>query len=353
MTESVAKPRRILYVGTLDAHNHGTCAQRCSALEDLGHMCHRIDVSAALKSKGVQRLYRAASRRLTGYIGVRLGNREIIDALGREPFDVLWVDRGINITAETLARVRSDFPQVRRVGYSPDDMMNPHNLTREFREALPEYEIFFTTKSYNVAELTELGCPRVEFVDNAYHPAIHKPHELTPAERVALGGPIGFIGACESERARSLDVLARNDIPVKVYCEGWDAWVAQNDSPIRVAGGSQHGDAFARVICAFDINLCFLRKVNRDLQTTRSIEVPACGSFLLAERTDEHLRLFEEGREAEFFSSDDELLEKVRYYLDHPEERARIAAAGRQRCLTGGYSNQDRLRRMLELVFQD
>ena len=87
--------------------------------------------------------------------------------------------------------------------------------------------------------------------------------------------------------------------------------------------------------------------MNRDLQTTRSIEIPACGGFLLAERTDEHLRLLKEGVEAEYFASDAEMLEKVRYYLTHENERARIAAAGLRRCLTGGYSNADRLTSIL------
>ena len=71
---------------------------------------------------------------------------------------------------------------------------------------------------------------------------------------------------------------------------------------------------------------------------------------MLAERTREHLELFEEGKEAEFFSSNEELLDKVRFYLAHPQQRKRIAAAGRRRCLENGYSNQDRLKWMLEKV---
>src|SRR4029450_7028444 len=103
-----------------------------------------------------------------------------------------------------------------------------------------------------------------------------------------------------------------------------------------------------RAICATRINLCFLRKVNRDLQTTRTMEIPACGAFMLAERTDEHRAPFEEGKEAEYFESGVELRAKVDYYLAHEEERRRIGLAGRERCLRSGYSNLDHLTGIVE-----
>ena len=88
--------------------------------------------------------------------------------------------------------------------------------------------------------------------------------------------------------------------------------------------------------------------MNLDLQTTRSVEIPACGSFMLAERTIEHLAMFEEGKEAAYFSSNDELLQKCRYYLAHEDERKQIAAAGHQRCENSGYSNYDRIKAIID-----
>ncbi len=78
----------------------------------------------------------------------------------------------------------------------------------------------------------------------------------------------------------------------------------------------------------------------------------ACGKFMLAERTSEHLELFEEGKEAEFFGCNEELLDKTRFYLSHEKKREQIARAGRDRCLRSGYRHQDRLQHALDKIIE-
>ena len=82
--------------------------------------------------------------------------------------------------------------------------------------------------------------------------------------------------------------------------------------------------------------------VRGDLVTARTFEIPAAGGFMLHERNDEVAQYFEEGRECAMFGDEDELADKVRFYLYHRGERDRIAAAGQARCLSSSYSVDDR-----------
>jgi len=263
--------------------------------------------------------------------------------------DGLWVDKGLTIFRRTLAAVKSQQPACRLVSYSPDDMLNLRNQSRYYIGGLPLYDLHVTTKSYNVAELKVLGAIDVFFVGNAYDPHTHRPLELTADEKTQWGSDVGFIGGFEWERYQMMLALAAAGIRVVIRGPGWESYSKANSNLI-IKPGYVYADDYARAICGSKINLCFLRKDNRDLQTQRSAEIPACGGFMLAERTNEHLGLFEEGKEAEFFSDMEELISKVRYYLDHEQERAQIAARGRERCLRSGYSNHDRLRAVLDYL---
>ncbi|HET6437338.1 MAG TPA: TylF/MycF/NovP-related O-methyltransferase [Anaeromyxobacter sp.] len=65
----------------------------------------------------------------------------------------------------------------------------------------------------------------------------------------------------------------------------------------------------------------------------RIFEVTGSGVFLLAQHHDNLAEYFEPGVEIETFRDEQELLDKIRYYLDHPVEREAIARRGQERCL--------------------
>lgn len=329
---------RIVYVGPL-AYGQ-TSMQRLEALKALGHCVAEVNTFNAEIVSICKKYANQLWGRLFGPLDRGRINDQILEMVAEHHPEILWIDKGLIIDSETLLRVKEISPKTIAVSYSPDDMMNPNNQSKQYLQGVPLYDLHVTTKSFNVAELKVLGARAVIFVNNAYCPFIHQPRVLTPKEKILLGGPVGFIGTYEKERADILVWLAQQDIPVKIWGRSWPRRLKRAGiRNLKIMGAELLGKEYSKAICAFDINLGFLCKKNRDLQTTRSIEIPACGAFLLAERTTEHQTLFQEGQEAEFFDSPDELLTKIRYYLDHEEDRRRIAAAGMARCLKSGYSN--------------
>jgi len=334
---------RILFVGTL--WQGATGRHRLAALRDLGHDVVDIDTTP---KKGPSILERILGR--LGYhldtVGV---NSRILECVRESSIDLVWVDKMLSISRNTLLEIQRNVPGCGVLFYSPDDMMILRNQSRQYLACLPLYDLHVTTKSYNVAELKALGANDVLFIDNAYDPHTHRPIALTAEERAKWGAEVGFVGGFEQERYKLMLYLARSGVPVSVRGPGWKQYSGRHAN-LDVQPGWLYGDDYARAICATKINLGFLRKVARDLQTTRSIEIPACGGFMLAERTEEHLHLFIEGEEAEFFDGIDELIKKTKHYLARDLERTRIADSGRRRCLTSGYSNHDRIRTILKHI---
>ncbi|MEZ4701589.1 MAG: TylF/MycF/NovP-related O-methyltransferase [Rhodothermales bacterium] len=70
-----------------------------------------------------------------------------------------------------------------------------------------------------------------------------------------------------------------------------------------------------------------------DTVNMRLFEATGAGAFLLTQHLPDLHRYFEPGREIETYRDHDELIEKIRYYLAHPDEREAIARRGQERCL--------------------
>lgn len=344
---------KILYVGQL--FDGSTALHRLNGLRESGCEVECIDTTLpfryAKRPTAIKRLAKFFFYRTDALIDWKNVGHKMLAAAKTQKFDILWIDKGLGIRPEILRRFTDLSPRTRLVNYSPDDMNNPANQSSRYLSSMSYYELHVTTKTYNLKELKDLGANDVFFVGKAFEPTIHYPILLTPEEREKLSSDVMFVGSVESERFVSLRLLAQRGFSLGLHGGGIE-WMqlASEYQNVSATTGFVASKDYSRLLCASKISLGFLRKQNRDRQTARSIEIPATGTFMLAERTDEHLELFEEGKEAEFFSSDEELIEKVEYYLAHDDERETIAAAGRERCLRSGYSNADRMKTVLRYL---
>ena len=276
-------------------------------------------------------------------------NERLVAICDRERPDAVFVDNSRVIQRNTLARLRQD-RSARLIYYSPDDIMGRHNLSIPLKQSLPVWDVVFTTKTFNIPELVSAGVRRPALVGKAYDTTMHFP--LTPRQV----GPeyerfdVVFVGTYERQRAESINALAEAGLSVVVYGSDKGGWTPAKVHPAVALRRSVFAQDYAIAWHTGKVALCFLRKLNRDRITQRTMEVAAMGRAMVAERTDEHDQHFADGSEYLGFSDDAELLGRVRYLLSHPDRRAAMMIASRARCERSGYSTLDRARQMIHQI---
>jgi len=275
-------------------------------------------------------------------------NRRILETIKCFRPDIVFIVKGNNVYPSTLKKIKQNL-NIKLISWSLDDMYAWHNRSYYYTKGLKYYDEVFTSKSYNIEELKLLGARKVEFLYQAYSKKYHKPSEN--CEKVKHKAEVLFIGFAEKERFEDLNYLAQNGIKIEIFGSGWNKQEFQNHHKnLNITPKDLIGKDYSNAISCSKVSLCFLRKANRDLHTSRSIEIPACGGFMIAERTDEHKSLFEEDKEAVYFDSKEELLEKVKYYFEHEEKRQKIAQAGFERTRKSDYSYDNMVCRILDAI---
>lgn len=343
---------RILSVGPFSANNgNNTSKHRSHCFKKLGYEVVELDSCTDINLH-----YRIINK--LSYYGIRFNlpdlanvNQRLIDIVNKQAFDIIWIDKGNVIYPSTLRKVKQIQSKVILVHYMIDDFMNPYHKCKQILDTIPLYDYYIVNRKANIEELKQYGCKNPICVYMSYDQNFHYPRTITEEERKNLGGDVGFIGTFEKERGKSIKYLVDNGIYVRVWGSGWNH-LKNYSQNLKIEGYGIFDENFCKAIRAFKINLGFLRKKSRDLHTTRSTEIPACGGFMLAERTEEHLALFKEGKEAAFFSSNEELLQKCKYYLEHDNERLAIAKAGTLRCKTSDYSNERMVKKVINVIIK-
>ena len=356
---------RILYLGQLDYGQ--TALMRMRALERLGHSVRGVHTSQAWK--GARWVTRQVQRRIHLGSIVEEINSTILSAACEFRPDLLWADKQEFLRAETIEELRG--LGAKTVHFTPDPYFSlPWKRTQLMDEAMSLFDAVVYCKSYERRQYEMLGKP-VVYMPLGYCDEVHRP---LPSKDARWSCAVGFLGGWEPRRERLLHAVAAAGVDVKIWGGYWDflrdgKWTLRRHIILRQLsggdrfrfhsdellarahqGGEVYEDDYARALTGSKIGIGFLRKTCPDQHTTRTFEIPACGSLLLADRTEEHQEFFEEGKEAEFFASSEELLEKTKFYCSNESARKRIAEGGCKRCREGKYSYRHRLSTALDAL---
>jgi|TARA_B110001450_G_scaffold256647_1_gene287960 spore maturation protein CgeB len=294
-------------------------------------------------------LYSRVRRRL-GFPADPKGHNVLLKAVAQSgEYQVVIIIKGLHIKPSVLLAFKNK--KVKLVSWSDDDMLNKSNQSFFYKKGLKYYDLVVTQKSFNanMDELPALGASQVLLLPKAYDPIIHKPKTISAGDKRFIYDLV-FIGHFEKERFVSISFLVDHGLNVTIFGPGWSNVTSRPG--LVIMNSILAAEDYAGAISQSKISLGFLRKVNRDLHTGRTMEIPACGGFLLAERSSEHLSLFKEGTEAEFFDSDEELLKKARFYLSNMDRRDKVAKNGCARVTGENHTYERRAEQILEVLYE-
>lgn len=333
----------VLYIGPIS----GTCLDRANAIRRLGHPVVHLDLRDLLPpSVWIDRItWRLGGDLFSLYLTSRLSKR-----LAAQRFDICYVDGGELVTPRIVSKLREHASSV--VNYNIDDPLGPRDGFRfkAYRQSLAHYDLNVVVRTENVPEAKALGARKVMRVFRSADEVTHAPRQLSMVDRQTWGSEVLFLGTWFPERGPFLCELIHLGVPLTIRGPNWHKAPEWSKLKRYWKGGSIAGDEYAKAIQCAKVNLGLLSKENRDLHTTRSLEIPALASLLCAERTSEHLSMYDDGREALFWNDAEECAAACRFALADEVRRRTISEAGHRRLKQNGHYNEKILASILASV---
>lgn len=217
----------------------------------------------------------------------------------------------------------------------------------------PYFNWVATTDSRAIEKYQKIDCKNVIKTQWGCNHFLYKPLNLPKIYDVT------FIGQPHGERKKIIEKIKRANINIECWGKGWPNRKVSQGEMIRIF--SQSKINFNLTKSSGNINLkelakIFLKRKNkksiqldnplhwidnfksflgkrREQIKGRNFEIPGYQGFLITGDADNLRDYYEEGKEMVIYKDTKDIIEKIKYYLEHDEEREAIAQAGYERTL--------------------
>jgi spore maturation protein CgeB len=233
---------------------------------------------------------------------------------------------------------------IQRLNFLTDDPWSPSQRATWFLKALAYYDRLYTPRHANQADLQQASKAEVTYLPFGYEPTLH----FRPSPPKANNGdtPVLFVGGADADRVPFIGEAIERGLSPTLVGGYW----AQHAATKPYARGHVDADIL-RTLTANAINICLVRRANRDGHVMRSFEIPACGGAMLAEDTADHRALFgAEGEAVLYFDSVSALVAKAKMVQSDRPLRHRLSTNAHHLLHTQPHTYQHRLETMLDFA---
>ncbi|GHW26528.1 Spore protein YkvP [Vibrio cholerae] len=296
------------------------------------------------KNIGEKIRFTLANRYKFGSI-VRQLNQDLIDEVERGDYDIVFLWRAVHLYPSTIQRIKKHAVVI---GYNNDQTFSDHHpwwLFRLLKQSIPYYDHFFVYRPSDIAAIERLGTDASVFM-----PTFDVERIFPIASRTSVFD-VAFVGHYEDDgRDELLLKMIQSGFKVMLKGQRWNE--SQHYSALKSALGEivPAYDDYNEALNSAKVCLSFLSKLNNDTYTRRTLEIPATRTVMLAEYTEDQARMFVPDKEAVYFSSHTEALEKLAFLVNHPQEREAIALASYAKVINGPYQLTDRVNEILKIA---
>ncbi|MDI9569825.1 MAG: glycosyltransferase [Pseudomonadota bacterium] len=279
-------------------------------------------------------------------------NKTLIDLAARSKPDIAVITGGHRISPQSVDTLKRG--GMKTVLWTIDAPRTFQPLLR----AAPHYDHIFCQGTEALELFNQADIHNARWLPMACDPELHRPTPLSPADRSLYESDIVFVGSHYPERAELFTPLAA--LPSRsfsIWGPGWEVLPASSPLKNHIKGAHTRPEEWLKIYSAARIVLSShyrdpLERFPVYQASPRVFEILACGAFQLCDDQRDMFALFQDAHDLVIFTNAEDMVAKVKYYLEHPEERNAIAAQGRKTVLSR-HTYQDRIKELLTKIGHD
>ena len=340
---------RIAVVGPIYGGSLPIARYAVSALESLGHDVRWLDHSVHATSYHQLELLKNSQHRLalqSKY--AEMLSRITMAQLAEDPPDLVLSLAQAPLILPALEHLR------RKKFLTAMWFVENYRHLTYWQQLAAGYDFWFVIQQEPcIAALKQAGAKDVRYLPMAADPSVHRPLELTQAEREECGSDVSFVGAGYANRREIFPRLLGHDWTFKLWGNEWDGATALT-SILQRNGARIDTDTCQKVFNASAVNLNLHSWAGAgldpdgDFVNPRTFELASSGAFQLTDRRSLMPDLFT-ASEVATVSSSEALPGEITRWLREPEQRVAMAAQARQRVLAE-HTYVHRMRALLSQV---
>jgi len=333
---------KILLVGYHNPHFMNTVVLRQKAVGYLGHEAIFFDDGKYIIPGRIRSKFPGMHQWDLGRL-----NRCLVDLCQQQKPDGCLVVGGQNILPQTVSKIKAmGIPIALWTTDVPIDFKN-------ILDSAEFYDHLFCAGSEALDIFYSHGFKNASWLPFACDPNFHQRISLDMHEQKKFAKDIVFVGSYYPNRASTLEHIA--DLDLGVWGPYWQKLGVNSPLKHKAVNVKMNYDQWVNIFNASRINVVVHYQDGKTpcyQVSPKLFEAMACGCFVLTDRQKDVQTLFKDKEHLVFFDDREDLRSKIEYYLDHEDERKRIADAGFTE-VRAKHKYEDRIKNILDVLIKN